>query len=92
MFRFADSYYLYLLLLLPLMVALFIWSEWYVRRRISRYGDWKLLSALAVGVSRGRRVFKFVLFVLAYALLIVAWHGLSLVRMRIKSRKEELRP
>lgn len=72
MFRFADSYYLYLLLLLPLMVALFIWSEWYVRRRISRYGDWKLLSALAVGVSRGRRVFKFVLYVLAYALLIVA--------------------
>lgn len=72
MFRFADSQYLYLLLLVPLLLLVFAGAEWYAEKRIRRFGDRRLLAPLAVGVSRGRRIFKCTLFVMAYALLIVA--------------------
>ena len=43
MFRFADPNFLYLLILLPFLVALYLYSN-YHRRQYSQYGDPALLK------------------------------------------------
>ena len=59
MFRFADPIYLYLLLLLPLLAILYVYSNYRRKRNIRKYGDPQLLAHLMPGVSIYRRHVKF---------------------------------
>ncbi len=70
MFQFANPQYLYLLLLIPLMVGLFLWSQWNMVRRERILGDRKLLHGLVDLRSVSRPIAKFVLFCIAIALCI----------------------
>ncbi len=72
MFRFANPQYLYLLLLLPLLIALFVWARYNRRQRLARFGVIETLGQLMPDVSAGRVKVKFTLYILALALLIVA--------------------
>lgn len=71
MFQFANPQYLYLLLLIPVMVMGFIWSQWKATRRERQYGDPQLMHSLVAQRSVVRPIVKFVLFCLAIALCIV---------------------
>ena len=44
MFRFADPNFLYLLILLPFLVALYLYSNYHRRQNIRKYGDPALLK------------------------------------------------
>ncbi len=71
MFRFANPDFLYLLLLLPLVVALYLYSNHRRRQNIRKYGDPSLLKELMPTISKYRPDVKFWLMFSALALIIV---------------------
>ncbi|MFI3328482.1 MAG: VWA domain-containing protein [Rikenellaceae bacterium] len=72
MFRFANIEYLYLLVTIPALVALFFWALYERRQRIARFGEHDAVVKLMPQLSMGSVKFKFLLFLLAYAMVIFA--------------------
>lgn len=71
MFRFEEPTYLYLLLLIPLLLGLYVYSVWRSRRNLRTYGDPELLAQLMPSLSKSRPNFKFCLLLAAVALFCV---------------------
>lgn len=71
--RFANPEYLYLLLLLPIAILLFVYSNYRRKKYIKKIGDPQLLSKLmpATALLRSRISFWFTLF--AFALLVIVF-------------------
>jgi Ca-activated chloride channel homolog len=65
LFRFANPDYLYLLLLLPVLILLFIINEIRKRRYRRRLGDIKLIESLMPELSGSRPAVKFILLLFA---------------------------
>ena len=72
MFRFANPQYLWLLLAVPALVALYWLAARNRRRRLARFGRPGILEELMPEVSTGRTAFRFILFCAAVALVILA--------------------
>lgn len=68
---FANPHYLYLLLLVPVLIVLYIYEEYRAERRMKALGEKKMLLALMPGHSSLRRHVKFSLLVLAIAAVVV---------------------
>ena len=68
MFKLANPEYLYLLALVPVLVALHIVSNIRRRHKLAEYGDADLIHRLMPDVSEGRPNLKFWLLFAAYAL------------------------
>jgi Ca-activated chloride channel family protein len=66
LFRFANPVYLYLLLLLPVIVALYIINLIRKRNALKRLGDVNLVSRLVPEMSRVRPLVKFFLLLIAF--------------------------
>ena len=86
MFRFEEPQYLYLLLLLPLLVLLFLYSNYRRRKALQRYGDPELLAQLMPDVSRFRPSVKFWLLFSAIGLF-----ALLLARPQFGSKLETVK-
>jgi len=86
LFRFANPDFLYLLLLLPVMILLWIINENSKRRRIKRLGDIELVRKLMPELSRTRPNLKFLIKLLAVASAIIL-----LARPQFGSKLEEVR-
>lgn len=71
MFRFADPNFLYLLILLPFLVALYLYSNYHRRQNIRKYGDPALLKGLMPTISKYRPDIKFWLTFAALTLVIL---------------------
>lgn len=71
MFRFEDPTYLYLLLLVPLLAALYFYSNYRRRRAIRQFGDPELMARLMPDVSNYRPGVKFWISLAAIALFAV---------------------
>ena len=71
MFRFANPDFLYLLLLLPLIVAVYLYSNHRRRQNIRKYGDPALLKELMPTISKYRPDVKFWLTFSALASIII---------------------
>lgn len=72
MFRFANSEYLYLLLLIPVLAIIYALVARRRRHLLAKFGNLELLQGLMPDFSRGRLRLKFVLYLLAFACVIVA--------------------
>ena len=72
MFRFANSEYLYLLLLIPLLAILYALVARRRRHLLAKFGNLELLKGLMPDFSRGRLRMKFVLYLLAFACVVLA--------------------
>ena len=72
MFRFANPQYLWLLLAVPALVALYWLAARNRRRRLARFGRPGILEELMPEVSTGRTALRFILFCAAVALVILA--------------------
>ncbi|MFR9513072.1 MAG: VWA domain-containing protein [Rikenellaceae bacterium] len=72
MFRFANPEYLYLLLLLPALLVLFMVANIQRKRRLARFGNPEIMAILTPEVSRWRPRFKALLLLCALASLILA--------------------
>ena len=83
MFRFANPEYLYLLLLLPVLVAVYIISSIRRKRMLREYGDYELIRELMPDVSEIRPKLKFWL-----AFSAIALSGILLARPQFGSRQD----
>ena len=83
--RFANPEYLYLLLLLPVMICLFIYSNYRRKKNIKSYGDPQLLNKLipSTATLRNRISFWFTFF--AFVLIVVV-----LARPQFGAKKESV--
>jgi len=68
MFKFANPEYLYLLTLVPVLVALHVFSNIRRQKRLEEYGDEELISRLMPDVSSVRPNLKFWLLFASYTL------------------------
>ena len=59
MFRFANPDFLYLLLILPILIVIYIYATILRKKAIKKYGDPKLISQLMPDVSPKRQHLKF---------------------------------
>ncbi len=71
MFQFLDPQYLYLLLALPVVIAVYVWGCIKSRRRFSRNCDDRLFHSLTPTRSPFNRHLKFGLLIIAAALLTI---------------------
>ena len=72
MFRFANPELLYLLAAVPAAAAIYVYAMFRRRRRLARFGNVETLRELMPDVSVARNNFKFVLFLTAFALVVLA--------------------
>ena len=70
MFRFGDPTCLYLLAILPILLAFYIYSNYRRTQRIKKYGDPELLNQLMPEVSNARMAWKFWLSFFSITLII----------------------
>ena len=70
MFRFANPEYLYLLLIIPILLGLFIWANKKQQKNLQLFGNPKLLMPLMPNVSYVRPQVKFYLMLIALTLII----------------------
>lgn len=71
MFRFAHPEYLYLLLLIPVLIGVFIYTKIQKKRNITKFGNPDLLAGLMPNVSFVRPQVKFYLQLFTVLLLII---------------------
>lgn len=72
MFRFAHIEYLWLLLIVPVVVAAYVYITRRKRKQLQAFGDAELLKELMPNASRVRPNVRFILEITALVLLIVA--------------------
>ncbi len=75
MFRFAHPETLYLLVLVPMLMALFAWGRARRKRQLRQFGEEMLLEQLMPNVSNKRPVWKFYLTLFAVAVMIFVVAG-----------------
>jgi Ca-activated chloride channel family protein len=71
MFRFEDTIYLYLLLVIPILGVVYLFGLYRSRKKLKKAGDIELLKDLMPDVSVWRPVAKFCLLLTALALMII---------------------
>ncbi len=86
MFRFAQPEILYLYLLLPVFVILFIWMRVWRRKALQRFGESPVIMRLFADKSRTKPLIKFTLLSGAAAFLILGMAG-----PQIGTRTEEVK-
>lgn len=86
LFRFANPDFLYLLLLLPVLLILWILNEVRKRRALKRFGDTELVKRLMPELSRTRPSLKFILFLISVTASIII-----LSRPQFGSKLEEVK-
>ena len=86
LFRFANPDYLYLLLLLPVMVILWILNELRKKRALKRLGESELVSRLLPELSVIRTGLKFFIFLIGVSSVIII-----LARPQFGSKLEEVK-
>ncbi len=86
LFRFANPEYLYLLLLLPVMTAIFVFNQVRRRNSLKRLGESAIIGRLIPELSRIRPVIKFIFMLTGISAVII-----MLARPQFGSRLEEVK-
>ncbi|HKX86837.1 MAG TPA: VWA domain-containing protein [Flavobacterium sp.] len=86
MYELDESKYLYLLLLLPLLVALFVWLQVWKRKKQVEFGDAALVKRLSPEKSNVKPILKFGIVLLGMIMLI-----LGLVNPKVGTRKDKVK-
>ena len=71
MFRLAHPQFLYLLLLIPLMVLLYVYARQRKKKALATFGDLKLVMRLIPEFSGSRETLKFIIWSLAWVLIVI---------------------
>jgi len=74
-FRFAHQEFLWLLAILPVMIAVYLWYVWSKQKALKKFGDPALLKELIPDASMARIHIKFIVILLSVGLLITALAG-----------------
>lgn len=71
MFRLAHPQFLYLLLIIPLLVLLFVYARQRKKKALSSFGDFNLVKRLMPEYSGTRQVLKFIIWSTAWIFLVI---------------------
>jgi Ca-activated chloride channel homolog len=74
-FRFANTYYFYLFLLIPALTLVFAWFLVWRRNALSRFGEWAVVKQLLPEASPAKLILKFAGAMLATAFLVLTLAG-----------------
>jgi Ca-activated chloride channel family protein len=84
--RFLNQNALYILLAIPLLVALYVIGSWLIKKRLARLGGLKISDLVESGLSFSRRRLKYMLSLLGLAFMILALarpqYGSELVKVK----------
>ena len=72
MFKFAHTYYFYLLLIIPVFAGILVLFLLWRKLKIDLFVDRSLVMQLMPDYSNGKLVFKFVLLMISYSFLVLA--------------------
>lgn len=86
MYELDESKYLYLFILLPILVLLFLWNQVWKRKKQKEFGDLELVNKLSPEKSRFKPALKFGVVLLGLAMLI-----LGLVNPKIGTKVEKVK-
>jgi len=71
MFRLAHPLFLYLLLVIPLLVLLFVYARRRKKKALSAFGDLNLVMRLIPEYSGSREILKFIIWTIAWVLIVI---------------------
>ena len=71
MFQLENKYFLYALGLIPIFIILYWMTNRWRKKALATYGDITIIQQLFPDVSKAKRIWKFVLFILAFLFLII---------------------
>jgi Ca-activated chloride channel family protein len=86
MFRFANSYLLYCLLVIPFLIVLYHLNGILKKKKIKEFGDLTLMQFLMPDASASRSIWKFYLYLTAMTFIII-----GLARPQIGSKLQEVK-
>ncbi len=72
MFHFANPEYLYVLILIPVVIIIYILNIRLKKRYLNKFGENQVINGLMPLVSKRRPLFKFILMILALILIMIA--------------------
>ena len=71
MFRFGHPFFLYGLLLIPVLVILYLLASSWKKKAMNRFGEHNIITHLLPDLSGFKPVLKIILFLTAYTFLII---------------------
>jgi Ca-activated chloride channel homolog len=86
MFELEEKGYLYLLLLIPILLGLFFYVQWWKKKKQAEFGDLELIKKLSPEQSLFKPILKFSVVLLAIVFLI-----LGLVNPKIGTKVEKIK-
>lgn len=86
MYELDEKKYLYLLFLVPILVLLFLYNQYWKRKKQREFGDLELVKKLSPEKSSFKHILKFSVLILALASLIIA-----LVNPKIGTKTETVK-
>lgn len=72
MFRFENDIFFYAFTALPVMLVIFIWYLYSVKKRMKKLGEYELIRSLVPDTSKSKKITKFIILMLAFSSLILA--------------------
>ena len=69
MFQLENKYYLYALGLVPLFILIYLLVNIWRKRALKKFGDISVIQHLFPDVSKSKRFWKFILFIVAFTFL-----------------------
>lgn len=72
MFKFENNIFFYAFAILPVMLIVFIWYLYTIKKNLKKLGDYNLVKSLVPDVSRAKKISKFILLLFAFSSLILA--------------------
>lgn len=88
MFRFAHPEYFFLLLIIPILIGIFVFSVIQKRRKIKQFGQPELLAELMPNVSKIRPQVKFYFQIIAIFLLVIVLAQPQFGTKMVKEKRE----
>ncbi len=86
MFQLENKYFLYALGLVPVFIILYWLHNRWRKKALAAYGDIVIIQQLIPDVSKSKRIWKFILFTLAFAFLII-----GIVNPQVGTKLEEVK-
>jgi Ca-activated chloride channel family protein len=85
MFQLENNYFIYALGLIPLFIILYWMANRWRKRALAQYGDMTVIQQLFPDVSKNKRIWKFILFTIAFAFVII-----GIVNPQVGTKLEEV--
>jgi Ca-activated chloride channel homolog len=86
MFQLENNYFLYAFGLIPIFIILYWMMNRWRKKALSNYGDMAVIQQLFPDVSKSKRIWKFILFLFAFAFIII-----GIINPQTGSKLEEVK-